>query len=132
MDRYVAIKVLPKHLSEDRTFVERFNREARILAAWSILTSCRSTTMASRTGSPILLMRYVEAGTLKDMITRQGPPDLKEVARILDQVGKALDYAHSQGVLHRDIKPSNVLIDKERDTFLTISASPSWWLRRRI
>jgi ligand-binding sensor domain-containing protein/tRNA A-37 threonylcarbamoyl transferase component Bud32 len=119
MDRYVAIKVLPRHLSEDRSFVERFNREARILARLEHPHILPVHDYGEQNGLTYLVMRYVEAGTLKDLIAREGPPDLKEVARILEQVGGALDYAHGQGVLHRDIKPSNVLIDSRGDTFLT-------------
>ena len=119
MDRYVAIKILPRHLSEDQTFVARFNQEARTLARLEHLHILPVHDYGEQDGLTYLVMRYVEAGTLKDLITREGPPELKEVARILDQVGRALDYAHSHGVLHRDIKPSNILIDKGRDTFLT-------------
>jgi ligand-binding sensor domain-containing protein len=70
-------------------------------------------------GTTYLVMRYVDAGTLKDLIAREGPMELKEAARVLGQVGSALDYAHSQDVVHRDIKPSNVLIDERGNTFLT-------------
>jgi hypothetical protein len=66
-----------------------------------------------------LVMRYIDAGTLKDLITQHGPLALSEAARILDQVGRALGYAHNQGVVHRDIKPTNVMIDQRGDAYLT-------------
>ena len=69
-------------------------------------------------GKPCLVMRFLEAGTLKDRIA-QGPLPLREINRIVGQVGSALDYAHRMGVIHRDVKPANALLDAEGDAFLT-------------
>jgi serine/threonine-protein kinase len=67
---------------------------------------------------PYIVMRYLESGTLKDVLDRgKLPPD--EVIYMLRQIGSALDYAHRQGVIHRDIKPSNIMIDQEGNAFLT-------------
>lgn len=119
MDRYVAIKILPSHFTEDASFVGRFTQEARTLARLEHVHILPVHDYGEQEGITYLVMRYVEAGTLKDLIARGGPLDLKEAARILGQVGSALDYAHSQDVVHRDIKPSNVLIDQQGNTFLT-------------
>jgi ligand-binding sensor domain-containing protein len=119
MDRYVAIKILPSHFTEDESFVGRFAQEARALARLEHPHILPVHDYGEQEGTTYLVMRYVRAGTLKDLITREGPLDLKEVARVLAQVGGALDYAHSQDVIHRDIKPSNVLIDERGNTFLT-------------
>jgi ligand-binding sensor domain-containing protein len=119
MDRYVAVKILPRHLSEDKSFVGRFSQEARTLARLQHPHILPVHDYGEEDGLTYLVMRYVQAGTLKDLIARQGPLPLDDAARILEQVGRALDYAHSQGVLHRDIKPSNVLVDERGDTFLT-------------
>lgn len=119
MDRYVAIKVLPSHFTEDETFVARFTQEARTLARLEHPHILPVHDYGEQEGLTYLVMRYIEAGTLKDWITRKGPVELDEAVRILDQVGRALDYAHSQGVVHRDIKPTNVLIDERGDAFLT-------------
>ncbi len=119
MDRYVAIKILPSHFTEDKSFVGRFAQEARTLARLEHPHILPVHDHGEQDGITYLVMRYVEAGTLKDLIDREGALELKETARILHQVGRALDYAHSQGVVHRDIKPSNILIDERGDTFLT-------------
>ncbi len=119
MDRYVAVKVLPSHFTEDETFVARFTQEARTLARLEHPHILPVHDYGEHEGITYLVMRYVEAGTLKDLIGRQGPLELSQAARILSQVGRALDYAHSQGVVHRDIKPTNVLIDQRGDAFLT-------------
>ncbi len=119
MDRYVAIKILPSHFSEDESFMGRFTQEARTLARLEHPHILPVHDYGEQEGITYLVMRYVEAGTLKDLIAREGPMELEEAARVLGQVGRALDYAHSQGVVHRDIKPSNVLIDQRGNTFLT-------------
>ncbi len=119
MDRYVAIKILPSHFTEDESFVGRFTQEARTLARLEHPHILPVHDYGEEDGTTYLVMRYVKAGTLKDLMTRMGSLDLSETARILAQVGGALDYAHSQDVVHRDIKPSNVLIDERGNTFLT-------------
>ena len=119
MDRYVAVKVLPSHFTQDETFSARFMQEARTLARLEHPHILPVHDYGEQEGITYLVMRYIEAGTLKDLVARQGPLDLREAERIIDQVGRALSYAHSQGVVHRDIKPSNVLIDERGDAFLT-------------
>ena len=119
MDRYVAVKILPSHFTEDSSFMGRFNQEARTLARLEHPHILPVHDYGEQQGITYLVMRYVEAGTLKDVITQTGPMDLREATRILSQVGGAVDYAHSQGVVHRDIKPSNVLVDRRGNTFLT-------------
>jgi len=64
-----------------------------------------------------IVMQYVEAGTLKDMLGE--PLDLKRAAEIIDQVAGALDCAHEQGIIHRDVKPSNVLMERGQRALLT-------------
>jgi ligand-binding sensor domain-containing protein/tRNA A-37 threonylcarbamoyl transferase component Bud32 len=119
MDRYVAVKVLPAHFTQDETFVSRFTQEARTLARLEHPHILPVHDYGEQEGITYLVMRYIQAGTLKDLIAQQGPMDLKEAARILEQVCRALGHAHDQGIIHRDIKPSNVLIDERKDAFLT-------------
>jgi ligand-binding sensor domain-containing protein/tRNA A-37 threonylcarbamoyl transferase component Bud32 len=119
MDRYVAVKILPRHFTEDETFEARFTQEAHTLARLEHPHILPVHDYGEQEGITYLVMRYVEAGTLKELIAREGVLELDEIARIVEQVGHALGYAHSQGVVHRDIKPSNVLIDERGDVFLT-------------
>jgi serine/threonine protein kinase/ligand-binding sensor domain-containing protein len=119
MDRYVAIKILPSHFTEDESFLGRFTQEARTLARLEHPHILPVHDYGEQDGITYLAMRYVGAGTLKDLIAQEGAQELAEATRILAQMGSALDYAHSQGVVHRDVKPSNVLIDQQRNTFLT-------------
>lgn len=119
MDRYVAVKILPSHFTQDATFVARFTQEARVLAKLEHPHILPVYDYGEQEGITYLVMRYVEAGTLHDLIAQHGTLPLREIARLMGQVGRALGYAHDQGVIHRDIKPSNVLIDPQGNAFLT-------------
>jgi len=118
MDRYVAVKVISPHFAQDETFLRRFRREARAVAQLEHAHILPVHDYGEAEGRPYLVMRYLEAGTLKDRVA-EGPLPLREVNRIVGQVGSALDYAHRMGVVHRDVKPTNVLLDAEENTFLT-------------
>jgi ligand-binding sensor domain-containing protein len=119
VDRYVAVKVLPSQFAEDPSFLGRFEQEARTIAKLEHPHILPVHDYGEQEGITYLVMRFIEAGTLKDKMAEPGPLDLDEALRILEQVGGALGYAHSQGVIHRDIKPSNVLVDPRGDCFLT-------------
>jgi ligand-binding sensor domain-containing protein/tRNA A-37 threonylcarbamoyl transferase component Bud32 len=119
MDRYVAVKILPAHFTQDETFVARFTQEAHTLARLEHPFILPVHDYGEQDGITYLVMRYIEAGTLKDVIAQRAPLPMSETLRIMRQVGGALGHAHSQGVVHRDIKPTNVLIDRRGDAFLT-------------
>src|SRR5574341_2379059 len=109
LDRYVAIKVLHPAFKEDKSFLARFEREARVLAKLEHPNIVPIYDFAEHEGQPYLVMKYVEGETLKGRLTK-GPVTLSETLKIVDAVGSALAFAHKQGILHRDIKPSNVII----------------------
>ncbi len=119
MDRYVALKILPSHFTQDETFVARFNQEARTLARLEHPHILPVYDYGEQDGTTYLVMRYIDAGTLNDLILKHGALDLKQTSHIMGHVARALGYAHSQGIIHRDIKPSNVLIDDQGNAFLT-------------
>jgi len=118
MERDVAIKVIAAHFAEDEEFLKRFRREARAVARLEHAHILPVHDSGEAEGRPYLVMRYLEAGTLKDRMA-EGPLSLSEINRVVGQVGSALDYAHRMGVIHRDVKPANILMDAEGDTFLT-------------
>ncbi len=118
MDRYVAIKVLPRHFAHDPTFTGRFEQEARVIAKLENARILPVYDFGEDDGTTYIVMRYLNAGTLSQRLAN-GPMPLNEVARILSQIAEALDYAHKQGVIHRDIKPSNILLDESGDAYLT-------------
>jgi serine/threonine protein kinase len=114
LDRYVAFKVLHPAFKEDPSFLERFKREAQIVAKLDHSSIVPIYDFAAYQGQPFLVMKFIEGETLKARLKRQ-PLTLPEAFRILDVVGEGLTYAHERGILHRDIKPSNIMLD-ERGT----------------
>jgi serine/threonine protein kinase/Tol biopolymer transport system component/ABC-type branched-subunit amino acid transport system substrate-binding protein len=117
LDRYVAIKVLPQYFAHDPDFVARFEREAKAVAKLNHPNILPVYSVGQEAGLSYIAMRYVEAGTLKEMLDQ--PLDLKTTADILGQIGRALDYAHQRGVVHRDVKPTNVLMAEGKWALLT-------------
>jgi serine/threonine-protein kinase len=109
--RMVAVKVLPTHFLQDRTFLERFAREVKIIAQLQHRSILPVYDFGEQDGTPYVVMAYMEGGTLSDRIKR-GPLPLDEVVWLVEQIAEGLDHAHNEGVIHRDFKPSNVLLDK--------------------
>jgi len=118
MDRYVAIKVLPRQLAESPEFIGRFQQEARTIANLEHPHILPVHDYGESDGITYLVMRYFDAGTLKNRL-RSGPLSLAEVDRLFAQLAEALAYAHAHGVVHRDLKPANVLVDAQDNVFLT-------------
>ncbi len=117
IDRYVALKILPRHLARDPNFVKRFQHEARAIAALEHPHILPVHDFGTDGNYTYMVMRYVKGGTLADVMGQ--PLSYDRIVQIIRNVAKALDYAHSKGVVHRDIKPSNVLIDKHGAELLT-------------
>ncbi|MGI8491370.1 MAG: Stk1 family PASTA domain-containing Ser/Thr kinase, partial [Acidimicrobiales bacterium] len=111
LDRHVALKVLFPELSVDRSFVERFRREAQAAASLSHpnIVSVYDWGQGERTY--FIVMEYIDGHTLSSLI-RQGPFDADRAAVIGSEVAAALQFAHGKGVIHRDVKPGNVLLDR--------------------
>ncbi|MEX0788518.1 MAG: protein kinase [Anaerolineales bacterium] len=117
LDRYVALKVLHPAFLEDPNFLARFQREARVVARLEHPNIVPVYDFADHAGQPYLVMKYIEGETLKANLSR-GPLAKSEGLRIVETVGGALSYAHSQRVLHRDIKPSNILLAPDGGIYL--------------
>ncbi|MBN1283901.1 MAG: protein kinase [Anaerolineae bacterium] len=117
MDRHVAVKVLKEAVIGDDARLERFQREARLVARLEHphLLPIYDYNLAH--DPSYIVMRYLEGGTLKDVMTRRRL-SLAEIEQLMNQVASALDYAHRQGVIHRDVKPSNIMVDRDNNAFL--------------
>jgi len=118
MDRLVALKVLPEHYARDPLFVQRFRQEAHVIAQLEHRNIVPVYDFGEQDGTTYLVMRYLQAGTVKDILAH-GPLPLPDAARIVADVAAGLDYAHAQGIIHRDVKPSNILVDKQGHAYLT-------------
>jgi serine/threonine protein kinase len=118
MERFVAIKVLPRHMSASEEFVARFRREAKLVAQLQHPHILPVFDYGESEGYPYIVMPFILSGTLADILHKQRT-SLAEARRIISQIGDALSYAHARGMVHRDIKPSNILIDERGNCLLT-------------
>ncbi len=112
LDRPVALKVLFPELSVDRTFVERFRREAQAAANLAHHNIVQVYDWGEDDGTYFIVMEYIDGQPLSMILRDSGPMDPIRAATIAAPVADALDYAHRRGVVHRDVKPGNVLIAK--------------------
>jgi serine/threonine protein kinase len=117
LDRYVALKVLHPAFLEDKNFLARFQREARLVARLEHPNIVPIFDYAEHGGQPYLVMKFIEGETLKAALTR-GSISPDRLVLIVEAVGTALSFAHKRGILHRDIKPSNVLLSDDGQIYL--------------
>jgi len=108
LGRTVALKFVPETLANDRSALERFQREARAVSALNHPHICTLHDIDESDGRPFLVMECLEGETLKDRIGKNLAMD--EVVDFAIQVVDALDTAHGRGIVHRDIKPANIFV----------------------
>ncbi|HEX2123706.1 MAG TPA: protein kinase [Thermoanaerobaculia bacterium] len=111
LDRTVALKVLPAHLSADADLRRRFEREARAISGLSHPNICTLYDIGREDGQEFLVMEYLEGQTLADRLT-SGPLDIAEAIRIGTEIADALEKAHRGGIIHRDLKPGNIVLTR--------------------
>jgi serine/threonine protein kinase len=112
MRRRVAIKVLPVKYAEDASYLERFYREARAVAALDHPNIVRAHDIDQDGKLHFLVMEYVEGGSLQDIVSRFGALDINRAAHYMSQAAWGLEHAHEAGLVHRDIKPGNLIVDR--------------------
>jgi serine/threonine protein kinase/tetratricopeptide (TPR) repeat protein len=111
LDRLVAIKVLPGHLTASPGARERFLREARTASSLNHPHICTIHEIGEQDGRPFLVLELLEGHTLGDEIDNR-PLALGRLLDLAIQIADALDTAHSVGVVHRDVKPSNIFVTR--------------------
>jgi len=111
LDRTVAVKILPSHLSENAEARQRFEREARAISSLNHPNICALYDVGHQDGTDFLVMELVEGETLEQRLAR-GPLPSEQTLRYAAQIADALAKAHKKGFTHRDLKPSNIMLTK--------------------
>ena len=132
LGRDVAIKVLPDNFAQAPDRLERFQREAQILASLNHPNIGAIHRLKKQNGALCLVLEFVPGETLADQI-RRGPINVEESLEVCKQVAEALEAAHEKGIVHRDLKPANIKITPDGKVKVldfglakdTVSSSPS-------
>jgi len=124
LGRRVAVKVLKQEFSSDPEFLERFRAEARIVAMLNhpgiaAVHDYGETDMDGEGRTAYLVMELVNGEPLNSVIRRSGRLSLRHALDMLEQTGRALQVAHTAGLVHRDVKPGNILITPNGQVKLT-------------
>ena len=114
LQREVAVKILRNQYEDDEDLLERFQREARVVAKLRHQNIVQVFDYDAVDERPYIVMEYVSGPSLSKYLSKlhknKGKLELQEVNRILTGVAQALQYAHESGVIHRDIKPGNIIL----------------------
>ncbi|HEY1272221.1 MAG TPA: protein kinase [Terriglobales bacterium] len=111
LNRAVAVKILPAHLSERPEAKERFDREARAISSLSHPNICHLYDVGQADQVSYLVMEYLTGETLADRLLK-GPLPLDQVLKCGTEICEGLEKAHRSGVVHRDLKPGNIMLTK--------------------
>jgi hypothetical protein len=111
LDRTVAVKILPNHLSDNPEAKQRFDREARAISSLNHPNICTLHDVGHQDGVDFLVMEFLEGETLADRL-RKGPLSTELVLKYGIEICEGLERAHKSGVVHRDLKPGNVMLTK--------------------
>ena len=124
LGRRVSVKVLKQEFSSDPEFLERFRAEARIVAMLNhpgiaAVHDYGETDMDGEGRTAYLVMELVNGEPLNSVLKRTGRLSLRHALDMLEQTGRALQVAHTAGLVHRDVKPGNILITPNGQVKLT-------------
>lgn len=111
LDRRVAVKVLPPHVADRPESRQRFEREAKAIAALSHPHICALYDVGTDEGTNFLVMELLEGETLDQRLLRS-PLPFAEAVQYATEIADALDEAHRRGIVHRDLKPANVMLTR--------------------
>jgi len=111
LERIVAVKILPSHLSEDPEAKQRFDREARTISSLNHPNICTLHDVGHQDGIDYLVMEYLEGQTLADRLDKGALP-IEQVLKYGIEICDGLEKAHRSGVVHRDLKPGNIMLTK--------------------
>src|SRR4051812_18420978 len=113
VDRIVAVKILLDALAQNKEFIKRFDREAKIAAKLSHNNIVNAIDAGEVNGYHYFVMEYVEGVNIKDEFDKSKVFEERRAIEIVMAVAEALKHAHQRGLIHRDIKPENVILTKD-------------------
>ena len=119
LNRLVAIKILKDELSKDEEFRNRFHAESQAVAKLNHPNIMSVHDVSTHEGTDYIVMELIDGITLKQYMEKKGTLNWKETLHFAMQIAKALEHAHSQGIVHRDIKPNNVMVLKNGSAKVT-------------
>src|SRR5919197_882722 len=119
LERRVALKVLHQHYTDDEEYVERFRREARVVAQLSHPNIVTVIDRGEDEGRQFIVFELVEGKTLKELLEEEGRLPVPQALEIALQVARGLAFAHEHGLVHRDVKPQNVLLNGDGQAKVT-------------
>lgn len=112
LDRPVAIKIMDPRFADDRSFVDRFEREARSAARLHHPNIVTVHDQGVDGQHAYLVMELLDGGTVRDLLDQRGKLDVALALSVAEQMLEALSAAHTAGLVHRDVKPENLLIGR--------------------
>lgn len=112
LDRLIALKVIRPELATDPAILQRFKQELILARNITHKNVVRIYDLGEAEGIRFISMEYVDGQDLRSLLRRAGKVSPKEAIAVVEQVCRALDAAHSEGVIHRDLKPQNIMRDK--------------------
>ena len=119
LNRFVAVKILKDDFLQDEDFRRRFHSESQAVAMLSHSNIVSVYDVSSSTDADYIVMELIDGITLKQYMEKKGVLNWKETLHFAIQIAKALEHAHSRGIVHRDIKPHNVMVLKNGSVKVT-------------
>ena len=119
LNRLVAIKILKDDYSQDEEFRRRFHAESHAVAMLSHSNIVSVYDVSTADDADYIVMELIDGITLKQYMEKKGTLNWKETLHFAIQIAKALEHAHSRGIIHRDIKPHNVMVLKNGSVKVT-------------
>jgi eukaryotic-like serine/threonine-protein kinase len=113
LDRFVALKVIRPEFAQSADTLHRFKQELILARQVTHRNVIRIFDLGEAEGTKFITMEYVDGRDLKSVLRESGKLEPKRAAEIIDQVCRALEAAHMEGVVHRDLKPQNIMLDKQ-------------------